>query len=219
MKYLIHAVSKRMWYVRDYLIPSMNEQGITDIEIALDDRNLGNLQACLNAFKRVPDDNESTVHLQDDVIIAPNFREVCENDDSDIMCGFCSIYDKSESVDEYVSAEAMWYSFPCIKIRNNVIIAYLEWYLINTEREKYYIAQGKHDDLIFRHFIQYLYQTGQELVIRNVRPNIVNHIDHLIGGSVCNQDRSEKIVTAKFWEHDDLVENLRKKLNVPLDNE
>ena len=58
-KYVIHACQQRKWYVDDYLIPSMLKQGINedDITIWLDDKHQGNLFACMNCFKSMPDDD------------------------------------------------------------------------------------------------------------------------------------------------------------------
>ena len=48
-KYLIHACPKRMWYVQEYLVPSLLKQGIyeSDISVYNDIDGLGNLKACM----------------------------------------------------------------------------------------------------------------------------------------------------------------------------
>lgn len=50
--YLIHTMPKRKWYVENYLIPSMLEQGIKKDSITIynDDNKAGNLKTCMTAF-------------------------------------------------------------------------------------------------------------------------------------------------------------------------
>ena len=38
MKILIHAVPQRLWYVRDFMLPQLWEQGYEEAQIFLDDR-------------------------------------------------------------------------------------------------------------------------------------------------------------------------------------
>lgn len=66
-KYMIHAVPQRMWYVKDYLIPSMVEQGINkkDITVYVDKKKEGNLQSFLKSFAQAGAwENEGTWHMQ-----------------------------------------------------------------------------------------------------------------------------------------------------------
>ena len=45
----------------------------------------------------------------------------------------------------------------------------------------------------------------------NLNPNIVDHIDYLIGGTVNSSKRSMQI-RSRFWQDEYLVEELEKKL-------
>lgn len=76
MKYMIHACPKRMWYVSDYLIPSMLAQGIDKGNIIVwnDIDGVGNLASCLASFASCQEEGE-TWHLQDDVVICHDFAE------------------------------------------------------------------------------------------------------------------------------------------------
>ena len=99
-KYLIHTMPKRMWYVCGYLIPSMVSQGIDrdDIKIFNDVHHLGCLHACMRVFSELPDEGQ-TWHLQDDVIISKDFKQVTETSFETIACGFASdLYDKERLV-------------------------------------------------------------------------------------------------------------------------
>ena len=75
-RYLIHACPRRMWYVEEYLIPSMLKQGIAkgDIRVYNDKEGEGNLRACMKAFALCEGIPGGTWHLQDDVCICRNFK-------------------------------------------------------------------------------------------------------------------------------------------------
>ena len=82
MKYIIHTCRARLWYVNQFLKPSLTKQGIreNDIIIWLDKNNLGNLRSFLNSLIILP--NEDYIwHLQDDIIICSDFKERTEKYD------------------------------------------------------------------------------------------------------------------------------------------
>ena len=153
-KYMIHAMPKRMWYVTEYLIPSMLEQGIKDSDIRVhnDINKEGNLRACMHAFQEVDIDAEGTWHLQDDVIISHDFKEQTELYDTGIVCGFSSMYDDHLSPG-LTSVEYMWFSFPCIRIPNKIAIECAEWclkYIIGNPVYPQWWEDGVNDDLIHK---------------------------------------------------------------------
>lgn len=195
MKYMIHSVPERMWYVDNYLIPSLLEQGvlIDDIQVYTDEKRQGNLFSCIESF-RLCTKNENTWHLQDDVVIAEDFgQRTTELEQVDgIMCGFCSYYDR-DNKDKVgkVTPEQMWYSFPCIRIPNALAKEFVEWYdneVVGEMEFNKWIIDRKHDDQLFRCFVQRKH--SQERIV-NLNLNLVDHIDYLIGGSTTNQQRSE----------------------------
>lgn len=212
MKYLIHTYSKRVWYVEQYLIPSLLEQGVKNENISVynDDKGEGNLRACMNAFLTVDDNEESTWHLQDDVIICRDFKERTENSNG-LIAGFCSkMYDKillkgSASIDN------MWNSFPCICIPNKYARECSKWvdeYIIDNPVYETYWKGGKHDDWCFRMFIKACHKNEP---CYNLAPNLVDHIDYLIGGGSGKIPRSEPCRSAYFKDQD-LVKKLEKQL-------
>ena len=92
MRYMIHACPARMWYVKDFLIPSMMSQGIRgdDITVWNDSGGKGNLASCLESFASLKDTPGGTWHLQDDVMICRDFAaRTKELAGSSIICGFC----------------------------------------------------------------------------------------------------------------------------------
>ena len=221
--YSIHACPKRMWYVDEYLVPSMLAQGINenDIFIYNDTEGVGNLQACLNAFESTPQDYEGTWHLQDDVLISSNFKEQTEKHNRGIVYGFTGYYDyvsgtnKNEKIwfpAGIVKPAQMWSSFQCVRIPNKIAHDFVDWfenYMRNNRVYAEYVKTGKCDDWFFK---QYCKSELKHVDILNLAPNIVEHVDRLIGGSVINELREEPEYRARFWEEPELYEELRVKL-------
>ena len=219
-KYLIHAMPKRMWYVEQFLIPSMVAQGIDrdNISVYNDIDHLGNLKACMHAFRMVDDDLNGTWHLQDDVIISSDFKLKTEMFDDGIVCGFNSIYDGDNPCGR-VPLSQMWFSFPCIRIPNRIARECSEWcltYMINNPVYREYWEKGVNDDWMFRYFVKDYYKDEK---IINLSPNIVDHIDYLIGGTVNSNSRKLTRIRSRCWRDEPLVEELRRKLNYAMDND
>lgn len=211
-KYMIHAVPSRMWYVEQYLIPSMLAQGISesDIKVHCDYDKEKNLIACMHAFQEVDMSATGTWHLQDDVIISHDFKEITEKYDYGFVCGFSSMYDGS-TPSGVVSIQKMWFSFPCIRIPNNIARGCADWvlkYMIGNPVYKDWWEGGVNDDMLFR---QYVWQNYSFERVRNLEPNIVDHIDYLIGGTV-NSSKRGVVVRSTHWEDEYLVDELAKKL-------
>lgn len=213
VQYMIHAVPKRMWYVSEYLIPSMLEQGIQreQIDVYCDDKQLGNLKACMDAFLQTGDNSEGTWHLQDDVIISSKFAEQTARYNRGLVAGFCStMYDKDRQAGN-TDVKNMWYSFPCIRIPNKIAKDCAKWVLeqiIGNPVYTKYWKDGRNDDWSFK---LYLGTCCKRERAYNLAPNLVEHIDYLIGGSANGSSRAEHCTSA-YWNEEKLVEELRKKL-------
>lgn len=219
-KYLIHTYPKRIWYVYNYLLPSMLKQGIDgdDIDIYNDSEGEGNLRACMNAFLTVPDDQEGTWHLQDDIIISRDFKERTERFNTGLVCGFSSLkYDGDiEENKGYINRDQMWFSFPCIRIPNKMARECSEWvtkYIIGNPVYFDYWKDGVNDDWAFKLYLKEFHPDCKAL---NITPCLVDHIDYLIGGGSGKKKRLRP-VRAQYWEDDylvkELVEWLEKKEN------
>jgi hypothetical protein len=213
-KYMIHTYPKRLWYVEEYLIPSMLEQGIAkaDITVYNDKDKEGNLRACMNAFKSCPDDLEGTWHLQDDVIICRDFRKRTEMYDNGLVCGFSSkLYDGDiKEKRGAVPRVRMWFSFPCIRIPNKWARWCADWvlkYIIGNPVYRQYWEKGVNDDWAFR---QYLKEFQKDCVALNIMPNLVDHVDYLLGGGSGGTRKDS--CRSQYWEDDDLVEELECQL-------
>ena len=215
-KYRIQTCKSRSWYVEDYLVPSLLAQGIveSDIRVWLDENEDGNLLSCMKSFYATDgDDDEITWYLQDDVIICSDFKVRTESFDNIVVCGFCSNYmhyiDLKEGLCE---TKHMWYSFPCIGIPNRVANGCAHWFfnfVIKNTGYNVYVNSRKMDDTLFWIYMQ---DFSKETSVINCVPNLVDHIDYLIGGSVANKIRERKIVRSSYWEEPELVNELERRL-------
>lgn len=212
---MIHTYPKRLWYVEQHLIPSMKRQGISedDITIYNDDNQLGNLRACMDAFQRVPDDDKGTWHIQDDVIICRDFKKRTEENDNGLVCGFSSEkYDGNLDFKKgVVKREDMWFSFPCIRIPNKWARECSEWvtkYIIGNPVYENFWKNGRNDDWVFR---AYLNEFHKDCTALNIMPNLVDHIDYLIGGG--SGGKRTHPVRSQYFEDEYLVEELKYGLD------
>lgn len=212
---MIHTCPKRKWYVDEFLIPSMTEQGISpaDIIVYTDENHEGHLMAFMNSWKLLKGDG--VWHLQDDVIISSDFRRKIEMYDDGIVCGFCNNYSPYKEETGYVPVEKMWYSMPCIRIPNEIMKEFLAWFVITETQKKYkaYILEKKHSDVLFWDFLK---ERHPGMMVLHLAPNIINHVDHLIGGSLINKGRNEgpKDIMSLYWNEDCLITRLEKELQM-----
>lgn len=212
--YFIHTYPKRLWYVENFLIPSMLEQGISrdNIKIWNDELHEGNLRACMRAFSLVDRDENATWHLQDDVCICKDFKRLTEiYDNCGIVCGFGSEYD-TDGVVGAVHIKNMWFSFPCIHIPNHFARGCAEWvnkYLIGNLVYKNYWESGVNDDWCFKRYMETC--RSNELAL-NLAPNLVEHVDFLIGGGSNPTKQRDKWIRSQYWYDEDIIVELEKKL-------
>lgn len=210
---MIHTCPQRKWYVDEFLIPSMTEQGISknDIIVYNDEKEEGCLRSFMESWKLLK--NNGTWHIQDDVVISTDFRHYTEAYDDGIVCGFVNNYSKYREDDGYVTVDKMWYSFPCIRIPNDIMREFVGWFATKEIQIKYktYIDGKKHVDVLFWDFLKLKYP---HLVVMNLKPNIVNHVDHLIGGSLINGRRSQSTeeIMSLYWNEPCLITQLEKEL-------
>lgn len=213
---MIHAVPARMWYVEGYLIPDLLAQGIErdDIRIWCDTHGKGCLESCIEAFESLDGKPGGTWHLQDDVLIAADFSKRAQIYGRDeIACGFCvDSFDTSPSKVGRVPQCFLWLSFPCIYIPNAAAAEFARWYRIvgdNDPEIKRLRALRKGDDTLFWlwHHNARMYDWGY-----NVVPNLVEHVDFLLGGSIVNRDRERGTARAKYWLDPAAVDKLAARL-------
>lgn len=211
-QYLIHTLPSREWYVRDYLIPSMLKQGIEESQITVysDVKKEGNLKAWIEASKLLDESREGTWHLQDDILLSKDFKEITEKYDKGIVCAFKSKYDGQSAPSGVVPIKQMWWSFPCIRIPNKMYIEsaqYTERYMIGNPVYRDWWKDGKSDDKFFRMYVFDHYKNEKAL---NLNPNIVEHIDFLINGST--HSSRDHVVRSLLWDDEKAVKELDETL-------
>ena len=216
-KYLIHTCKDREWYVDQFLIPSMVKQGIdiNNINIYIDSNREGNLLACIGAFSfctYIGGFDDITWHLQDDVAISKEFKQYTEvNYESDIICAFCSREQIARPIGK-VNAEDMWYSFQCIGIKNYIASGCTNWFYSDGTKDlniSKFITKGLGDDEVFKY---YCTNICSGLKVLNLIPNLVEHIDFLIGGSTAAKGMPQRRAMY-LKDGTEIVQKLMEELN------
>lgn len=215
MKYLIHTFPKRLWYVEKYLIPSMLKQGIKkkDIYIYNDENGFGNLFAFLDSIRFIIDnlnEEKGIWHLQDDVIISKDFKNVTEEIAKDrVINGFVNKWYANVEKTGVVSVNEYWYSFPCIYIPNRYLEDFINWLekvKTHAPYRKRYIS-GRYDDYFFYKFLQEEYPLDKMI---NLKPNLVDHIDYLLGYT--SGKRRKVQVRSEYFNDLELVKMLERSI-------
>lgn len=212
MKVLIHACPGRMWYVDGFLVPSLKEQGADEVEVWCDTELKGNLAACQERFAS-RQGHGITWHIQDDVLICRDFVKRCRELDAldgDVAYGFCNeSFTDDPAQSGHVSVFDAWHSFQCVRIPDDYARECAEWFKTDGRNNQYYslwVASSMMDDSVFREFL--LDRHSYEMV-HNVKPNLVEHVDYIIGGSALHPWRGY-IANAYFWEDKELVAELKE---------
>lgn len=215
MKILIHAVPERMWYVNGYLVPELKAQGAEVIEIWNDEQHTGNLPACMDAFASRNGDG-CTWHLQDDVLPRFDFVDRCrELDDTStgVVYGFCCTLfgDRKDAAGTVYSCDA-WNSFQCIRIPDAYARDCSKWVRSgnwkaespSTELPVLY-QLNKGDDTFFHEYMQCRHPYD---AVENVKPNLVEHVDWIVGGSTLAHWR-DYLARADLWEDNGEIDTLK----------
>lgn len=215
MKILIHAVPERMWYVEEFLIPALRAQGAEKIEIWNDETHEGNLAACMASFAAREGDG-GTWHLQDDVLPCRDFVKRCRELDDGVVFGFCcrNFGDRLDAFGQVYAPDA-WNSFQCVRIPDAYArecadwVRSMRWDKESPSAELPILWQlGKGDDTFFHEFLACRHPYD---VVENVKPNLVEHIDWLLGGSTLLHWR-DYLARAEFWDDEDLIAALRARI-------
>ena len=212
MKILIHAYPLRMWYVEGFLVPELIKQGAAadEIEIWNDVEKKGNLRACMESFAARKGDG-GTWHIQDDVLPCRDFIERCRANDDGVVYGFCNVQftDDPAQTGRVPVADA-WHSFQCVRIPNQYARECADWLWNGNGREHVYypfwINSGKMDDSVFR---SYLLEEHSRETVLNMVPNLVDHVDYIVGGSVLHNWRGY-LTRAHFWDDEERVRELKE---------
>lgn len=218
MRYMIHSAPPRQWYVEEFLLPSLLEQGIpeSDILVRCDTEGKGNLQSCMESFQWCGENPANgTWHLQDDVIICRDFAKKTKEFNFGVVCG-AVVKDWGPDWTKYGTqpVKQLWYSFQCIRIPDKLAGECAKWFFkdasLRTDiKYRNRVARKKHDDDFFQFF---LFERYPKMEIINLKPNLVDHIDYMLGGSLINAKRDRAVNRMHWFEDKDLVDNLEIKL-------
>lgn len=218
MRYVIHSAPSRQWYVDEFLIPSMYTQGISekDIVVHCDTKGKGNLFACMDSFMWCGQHtSDGSWHLQDDVIISKDFAEKTKRYNDGVVCGaVVKDWGPDWTKTGLVPVKDLWYSFQCIRIPDSLAGECALWFYQDASKRtdpKYYnrIFRKKHDDDFFRFF---LLEKHPEMYIWNLAPNIIDHIDYMIGGSLVNRERKKDVNRVAYWTDESIVRDLEDRV-------
>ena len=219
-RYMIHSAPSRQWYVDNFLIPSMMEQGIEEHEIVVrcDTARKGNLISCMDAFKYCGEyPVNGTWHIQDDVVLSRDFAEKTREFNSGVVCGTV-IKDWGPDPNKFgiQPVKELWYSFQCIRIPDELAGECAKWFFEDASKRtegKYRnrVLRNKHDDDFFQFF---LFEKHPDMMIRNLNPCIVDHVDYMVGGSLINSERNKPINRAVHWADETVITELEEKLKV-----
>lgn len=211
MKVLIHACPQRMWYVDEFLKPSLIDQGADEVKVWCDTAKHGILEACMESFETRTGDG-GTWHIQDDVLICRDFVKRCRELDEGVVYGFCCTpFTDDPGQTGLVYVDDSWHSFQCVRIPDSYALECAEWYRsgrwVNIPNSELPILQkiGKGDDTFFRIFLM---EEHKYEMVRNVAPNLVEHVDWIVGGSTHSKWR-DFVARSDYWDDEDLVEELR----------
>lgn len=229
MKVLIHTCPKRSKYVSGFLIPKLVESGVNRSDIFTFEDKCGiSLFATMQSFlyygERFSD--YDIWNLQDDVLPCRHFWSrtfLPVNGDYPmwngiaVVCGFFSGCSKASTIDDmyFYTPDNMPWSFPCIRIKGQLMRECAEWFFTDIlgKKELYRLCTGKFDDYFFKEFLKEKYP---DLKIARERPDLVDHIDFLLGGSTIGNDH-ERISTDPLWarslyfhDREELVDEARR---------
>lgn len=213
MQILIHACPERMWFVNEFLLPELAAQGAEAPEVYNDAQRRGNLAACMSSFAACFGDGD-TWHLQDDVWPARDFVQRIKDLETvdGILCGFVNeIAGPDANLVGKQKAADLWYSFPCIRIPDLMARKCAAWTAAGADRsdEAFILTgQGKGDDWFFKRFLELCHP---EATVYHLRPCLVEHVDHLLGGSVTNPWRGH-FSPAAYWDDRARIDELAKRI-------
>ena len=211
MKIIIHSCDKRLWFVRDYLVPALRDQGLEPI-IHNDDEHKGCLWAYMDSFRGLDRNADGTWHLQDDVYPCRTFAEVAKAHDYGIVYGFFHQHVNEDPLQPgAVSVMKAGYSFPCLRIPDALAVEFAEWFLTDAQYRDMYRRWVEEKKFVDAFWMNFLREKHREMFVYNLKPSIVEHVDEYMGGSTINFWR-DGWCHASHFDDTQTIEELKVKL-------
>lgn len=216
-KILIHASPQRMEFVDTFLVPRLLKIGFKAeyVEVWEDKENKGCLTSYIESYEALPKTGD-TWHLQDDVLPDRRFYKWARNlmYYQGIVNGFGNkwYYNKAMFGDAHNQHE-MFYSFPCIRIPNELCHKWLKWFetaKVEVPEISSRLSENKYIDYFFKLFIG---SNKDGIPIWNFEPCIVEHVDEYAGGSIVNYARQLPAKALSFQD-DKALEELEEWFKV-----
>lgn len=208
MEVLIHAAPERIHYVKGFLAPRLMRQGFDDVKVWEDKDRKGNLKAYLESYQSLPFDGD-TWHLEDDVL--PDRRFYTWAKGLENYQGIINGYGTRGLFSERMFGEVrmlqhMFYSFPCIRIPNDLIHLFLEWFETCDRNDvKRKVEQNRGIDFILRAYLE-----EHPTPYLNHKPCMVEHIDDYLTGSLVSiRGETPKAIC---FEDDESLEEMKRWL-------
>lgn len=205
IRYMIHAIPKRMWYVENFLLPELRRQGVKDEEVKLwvDEEGWGNLESFVRSMQWVMNNcmpSETIWHLQDDVWPHSRFVEMTSKINDVFAWGFALPEWNQDHLYHtgFVPLTQSWTSFQANAFPNRMAAEFVVWFrdAKRTRRVARYANDGKHDDVIWRQFLDDVHPNDR---VYNCNPNVVDHVDYLMGGTSINPSYPKDIKRNAYW--------------------
>jgi len=162
--------------------------------------------------------NDGVWHLQDDVLIASDFVARIKDMPKHIICNGFVYADQSNTRLKNICSKTgaqnvrdYWFSFPCCYIPNKYIHGFISWFHQDVLQAGKYVNKvkvGLYDDFFFW---QYMKIEHKQDYILNVVPNLVQHVDYMIGGSV-NNSKNKWHRTAFYWNEHEREKDLERRI-------
>lgn len=202
--FVIHCVPKRRKWVDGYIIPELKKHKEKYI-IYEDKKGDGNLKSFTNSLDKVKDIPNGCWHIQDDIYFAKDFFERIKKMPKDMLIlGFTSAdWCLGAPGTQFISGA--WLSFQCVYIPTRYTKGFRQFLKDYYDEYKDMIDQNCNDDTLFK---KHLLKNFPSDWVWNEKPNLVNHIDYLIGGTTIHKNFKPHL--ALYW--DEPIEEMEQKV-------
>lgn len=207
--FIIHCVPKRKKWVDGYIIPELKKHNQKYI-IYEDTKGDGNLKSFTKSLDKVKNIPNGCWHIQDDIYFSSDFFERIKTLPKDMLIAGFTSADWCHGREGIQFIQGGWLSFQCVYIPTKYVSGFRQFLKDYYEDYKQMIDSGCCDDTLFQKYIKKKFPEDWCL---NVKPNLVNHIDYLIGGTTIHKNFKPHL--ALYWDEDikEMEREVKKIIN------